>query len=120
MLFYGTSECAAVLGVLTHPPVLPETHAQTKLPIFPTCGIPLVITSSYPINNRLAKDIDSLLFQNNTLISCLFIYKCTVVPVVPDLRVAWTTSGIVDWNHATELLKQHSGSKWHQDSSLCG
>ena len=21
------------------------------------------------------------------------------------------------WNHATELLKQHRGSKWHQDSS---
>ena len=26
--------------------------------------------------------------------------------------------GIVDWNHATELLKQHSGFKWHQDSSI--
>ena len=30
------------------------------------------------------------------------------------------TRGIVDWNHATELLKQHSGSKWHQDSSITG
>ena len=30
----------------------------------------------------------------------------------------WMTRGIVDWNHATELLKQHSGSKWHQDSSI--
>ena len=28
------------------------------------------------------------------------------------------TRGVVDWNHATELLKQHSGSKWHQDSSI--
>ena len=28
------------------------------------------------------------------------------------------TRGIVDWNHATELLKQHSRSKWHQDSSI--
>ena len=28
------------------------------------------------------------------------------------------TRGIVDWNHATELLKQHSGSKWQQDSSI--
>ena len=28
------------------------------------------------------------------------------------------TKGIVDWNHATELLKQHSGSKWHQESSI--
>ena len=26
--------------------------------------------------------------------------------------------GIVDWNHVTELLKQHSGSKWHRDSSV--
>ena len=30
----------------------------------------------------------------------------------------WMTRGIVDWNHATELLKQHSGPKWHQDSSI--
>ncbi len=29
-----------------------------------------------------------------------------------------TIRGIVDWNHATELLKQHSGSKCHQDSSI--
>ena len=29
-----------------------------------------------------------------------------------------TTRGIVVWNHATELLKQHIGSKWHQDSSI--
>ena len=28
------------------------------------------------------------------------------------------TRGIVDWNHATELLKQHSASKWQQDSSM--
>ena len=26
--------------------------------------------------------------------------------------------GIVHWNHATELLKQHGGSKWHQHSSF--
>ena len=28
------------------------------------------------------------------------------------------TREIIDWNHATELLKQHSGSKCHQDSSI--
>ena len=28
------------------------------------------------------------------------------------------TRGIVDWSHATELLKQRRGSKWHQDSSI--
>ena len=49
----GTSECAAVLGVLTYPHVLPEahhtnrTHALTKLPIFPylwcTTGHHLII-----------------------------------------------------------------------------
>ena len=36
----------------------------------------------------------------------------------PSVKGGWTTRGIVDWNHATELLKQHSGSKWHQDSSI--
>ena len=30
----------------------------------------------------------------------------------------WMIWGIVDWNHVTELLKQHSGSKWHRDSSV--
>ena len=29
-----------------------------------------------------------------------------------------TTRGIVEWNHATELLEQYSGSKWHQDSPI--
>ena len=36
----------------------------------------------------------------------------------PSARGGWRTRGIVDWNHATELLKQHSGSKWHHDSSI--
>ena len=36
----------------------------------------------------------------------------------PSAKGGWRTRGIVDWNHATELLKQHSGSKWHQDSSI--
>ena len=30
----------------------------------------------------------------------------------------WETRGIVDWNHATIIQKQHRGSKWHQDSSI--
>ena len=33
-------------------------------------------------------------------------------------RGAWTTKGIVDWNHATELLKQHADSKWHRDAAV--
>lgn len=32
-------------------------------------------------------------------------------------RGAWTTKGIGDWNHATELLKQHADSKWHRDAA---
>ena len=34
----------------------------------------------------------------------------------PSVKGGWTTRGIVDWNYATELLKGHSESKWHQDS----
>ena len=32
----------------------------------------------------------------------------------------WTSRGIVDWNHATELLKQHTNSKWHKDAAVAG
>ena len=31
-------------------------------------------------------------------------------------RGAWTTRGVKDWNHATELLKQHMRSQWHRDA----
>ena len=34
----------------------------------------------------------------------------------PSAKGGRMTKGIVDWNHATKLLKQHSGCKWHQDS----
>ena len=30
---------------------------------------------------------------------------------------AWTTRGIKDWNHATELLKLHGNSQWHRDAA---
>ena len=36
----------------------------------------------------------------------------------PNAKGGWPTRRIVDWNHAIELLKQHSGSKWHQDTSV--
>ena len=36
----------------------------------------------------------------------------------PSAKGGWKTRGIVDWNHATELLKHHSRSKWYQDSSI--
>ena len=31
---------------------------------------------------------------------------------------AWTTRGVKDWNHATELLKQHMHSQWHRDAAV--
>ena len=33
-------------------------------------------------------------------------------------RGAWTSRGINDWNHATELLKLHNNSKWHKDGAI--
>ena len=33
------------------------------------------------------------------------------------LRGGWTTRGITDWNHASELLKQHADSLWHGDAA---
>ena len=32
-------------------------------------------------------------------------------------RGAWTTRGITDWHHATELLKNHADSHWHRDAA---
>ena len=32
-------------------------------------------------------------------------------------RGAWTTRRITDWNHATELLKQHTEFQWHRDAA---
>ena len=32
-------------------------------------------------------------------------------------RGGWTTRGITDWNHASELLKQHADSLWHGDAA---
>ena len=32
-------------------------------------------------------------------------------------RGAWTIRGLTDWNHATELLKQHAGSQWHRGAA---
>ena len=29
---------------------------------------------------------------------------------------AWTTRGMKDWNHATEILKNHNTSQWHRDA----
>ena len=29
----------------------------------------------------------------------------------------WTTRGMTDWNHATELFKQHADSKWQKETT---
>ena len=34
----------------------------------------------------------------------------------PSARGAWTTRGITDWNHVTEMLKQHNTPQWHRDA----
>ncbi|KAI6648291.1 Zinc finger protein [Oopsacas minuta] len=31
-------------------------------------------------------------------------------------RGAWTTRGLRDWNHATDMLKQHNSSEWDRDT----
>ena len=36
----------------------------------------------------------------------------------PSANGGWTTRRLIDWNHATQQLKQHSRSKWQQDSSI--
>ena len=33
-------------------------------------------------------------------------------------RGAWTVKGVTDWNHATEMLKQHNDSKGHKDGAI--
>ena len=36
----------------------------------------------------------------------------------PPANGAWTSRGIVDWNHATEMLKLHNESKWHKEAAI--
>ena len=36
----------------------------------------------------------------------------------PTARGRWATRGMTDWNHASELLKQHNDSMWHRDSVI--
>ena len=31
---------------------------------------------------------------------------------------AWTTRGVKDWNHTTELVKQYMRSQWHGDAAV--
>ena len=70
----------------------------------PTCGAPLVITSSYLINTcRARSGWTSIVycFRTIVIVSCLFIYKCTVVP---DFRVACISSPLLNCqllNHAS-------------------
>ena len=36
----------------------------------------------------------------------------------PSTKGGWTARGISDWNHASELIKQHESSRWHKDSII--
>ena len=44
---------------------------------------------------------------------CSTCQKCGSPPA--GSRSAWTIRGLTDWNHATELLKQHASSQWHRE-----
>ena len=46
--------------------------------------------------------------------------ECTVVcaKVLAGHQHAWTVKGVTDWNHATEMLKQHNDSKGHKDAAI--
>ncbi len=56
-----------------------------------------------------------LLHKSNRwhVLSC--VPKC-YGPASATARGAWTVKGVKDWNHATEMLKQHNASKCHKDS----
>ena len=44
----------------------------------------------------------------------MFCTLCKKWGRLPSAKDGWMTKGIVDWNHATELLKQLNGTKTHQ------
>lgn len=49
----------------------------------------------------------------------MFCYICQKYGKPPaNARGAWTSRGIADWNHATEMLKLHNDSKWHKDAAM--
>lgn len=33
-------------------------------------------------------------------------------------RGAWTSMGVSNWNHSTELLKLHNNAKWHRELAI--
>ena len=35
-----------------------------------------------------------------------------------NARGAWTSRGIADWNHGTDMLKLHQNSKWHNEAAI--
>ena len=47
-------------------------------------------------------------------IFCLICQRYEKAPA--NAQGVWTTRGIKDWNHATEMLKLHNESKWHKDA----
>ena len=47
-----------------------------------------------------------------------FVILTRSMDVPAGCRGDWTTRGVKDWNHATELLKQHIHSQWHRDVAV--
>ena len=93
-----------VLGVLPHPHVVPETHhtkntCTDKATDLSLLDVQLVITSSNHINTcRAYSGWTSIVYCLRTIVivGCLCIYKCTVVPVAPDFRVACILSSLLN------------------------
>ena len=79
-----------------HIPQKQHMHWQSYQ-FFPTCDVPLVIISSYLINTCWAGWTSIVYcFRTIVIVSCLFIYKCTVGPVVPNFRVACIWSSLLN------------------------
>jgi len=49
----------------------------------------------------------------------MFCHICQKIGKPPGTaRGAWTSRGVCDWNNATEDVKAHIDSQWHQDASV--
>ena len=55
----------------------------------------------------------------NTPEAGMFCHICQKFGKPPaTARGGWTSRGITDWNHATEILKNHNDSNWHRDGAI--
>ena len=53
----GASECAVVLGVLTHPHVLPEVHAPKNICTDKATNFSLLVLCGFEVSNELERGL---------------------------------------------------------------